>query len=121
MTTVADQTLSFTLGREHLPFYARGKSNINLTAVDLIVESKETGSFEVKLKVPGAAAPPAEAMDPSATYGGRQHPAKAGFAPTAPLLDAWQIQIKKAGATDYKSLHPDDIRNAYLILGFKTS
>lgn len=32
-----DQTLRFTLAREHAPFYARGKPNIHLTAVNLIV------------------------------------------------------------------------------------
>jgi len=116
----ADQTLSFTLGREHLPFYARGK-NINLTKVDLIVESPETGSFAVKLKVPGAAAASDGAMNPDPAYGGRQHLAKSGFAANAPLLGDWQIQIKKAADADFKSLEPDDVQNAYLVLGFKTS
>jgi hypothetical protein len=116
-----DQTLSFTLGHEHLPFYARGK-NITLTKVDLIVESPETGSFAVKLKVPGAAAASDEAMDPDAAYGGRQHLAKAfPNAANAPLLGEWQIQIRKAADTDFRSLEPEDVRNAYLVLGFKMS
>jgi peptidoglycan hydrolase-like protein with peptidoglycan-binding domain len=116
-----DQTLSFTLGREHLPFYARGKKNINLTKVDLIVESPEKGSFAVKLKIPGAAASD-ELMEPNeATYGGRQHLAKSSFASNAALLGDWQIQIKKSTDGDFKSLNREDVQNAYLVLGFKTS
>ena len=115
-----DQILSFTLGLEHLPFYARGK-NIALTKVDLIVESPETGSFDVKLKVPGAATASDETLDPKPAYGGRQHLAKSSFAANAPLLGEWQIQIKKAADGDFKSLEPEDVQNAYLVLGFKTS
>jgi peptidoglycan hydrolase-like protein with peptidoglycan-binding domain len=114
----ADQVLTFTLEREHLPFYARGKTNIHLTRVDLIVESPETGNFDVKLKVPGAATASDEVMAPEATFGDRQH---LGFAASTALLGEWQMQIKKATDGDFKSLKPEDIRNAYLVLGFKTS
>ena len=38
-----------------------------------------------------------------------------------PLLGEWRIQIKKAADADFRSLEPEDIRNAYLVLGFKTS
>lgn len=117
----ADQTLSFTLGREHLPFYARGKTTINLTKVDLIVESMDAGNFAVKLKIPGAAAASDEALDVDAVYGGRQHLAKGGFAANAPLLGQWQFQIKKAAAANFKLLKPEDVQNAYLVLGFKIS
>ncbi|MDB4897522.1 MAG: hypothetical protein JWN15_3784, partial [Firmicutes bacterium] len=120
-----DQTLSFTLGLEHLPFYARGKTAINLTKVDLIVESKAAGSFDVQLTVPGGGAASAEVMAPDAgpnpAYGGRQHLSKSGFAANVPLLGDWQFQIKKAGVAGFKTLAPEEIQNAYLVLGFKTS
>ncbi|WP_308636277.1 Tc toxin subunit A-related protein [Paenibacillus silvisoli] len=116
-----DQTLTIALGQEHLPFYARGKANINLTKVDLVVESRIVGNFELKLHVPGAAAAFDALMEPDAAYGNRQHLSKSGFAANAPLLGEWKFQLRKEGAADFKSLKPEDIRNAYLILGFKTS
>ncbi|WP_042206837.1 Tc toxin subunit A-related protein [Paenibacillus durus] len=117
----AEQVLTFALDREHLPFYARGKSNINLTKIDLFVETKETGSFSAKLKVPGAAAASDETMNPDPAFGGSQHLAKSGFAAGVPLLGEWQLQIKKSADTDFKSLQPGIIRNAYLVVEFKTS
>ncbi len=117
----ADQTLSFTLGLEHLPFYARGKTHINLTTVDLIVESPETGSFDVALKVPGAATASDGALDPNPAYGNRQHLARSGFPAIAPLLGQWEIKIRKSADETFRSLRPEDIQNAYMVLGFKTS
>ncbi|MFM1653413.1 neuraminidase-like domain-containing protein [Brevibacillus sp. B_LB10_24] len=116
----SEQILAFTLERMHLPFYARGKTNINLTHVDLLVEGKETGSFDVKLKVPGVSASD-ETMDPDPSYGERQHLVKSGFASGTPFLGEWRLQIKKVADGDFRSLQPGDIRNAYLVLGFKTS
>jgi peptidoglycan hydrolase-like protein with peptidoglycan-binding domain len=122
-----DQVLTFTLEREHMPFYARGKTNINLTKVDLILESPETGSFDVKLKIPGAATFPHEpdvmdpVMDSDGKYAGYQHMSKNGFADSAALQGEWQMQIKKASDGDFKSLKPEDIQKAYLVLAFKTS
>jgi hypothetical protein len=115
-----DQTLTFTLGREHMPFYIRGKTNINLTKVDLIVEGAAGVSFSVKLTPPGGAES-TEAMDPDVAYGGHQHMAKSGFAQSAQLLGNWQLKIQKVGAANFTSLLPADLKNAYLVLGFKTS
>jgi Tc toxin complex TcA C-terminal TcB-binding domain/Neuraminidase-like domain len=121
----AEQSLNFTLGPEYLPFYARAAANISaanisLAAVDLIVESTETGSFTVKLTTPGKPAVEIP-MDPKAAFGGHQHLAKTDFTPNTALLGDWVIQIKKTPAGDYKSLQPSDLRNAYLVLGFKTA
>lgn len=116
-----DQTLTIALGQEHLPFYARGKTNINLTKVDLVVESSISGNFELKLQVPGAVQESDGLIEPDTIYGNRQHFGKSGFAANAPLLGEWKFQLRKEGAADFKSLKPEDIRNAYLILGFKTS
>jgi hypothetical protein len=115
----AEQLLAFTLGREHLPFYAQNPAiTITLTGLDLIVESPETGAFDVKLTTPGATASD-EIMDSEDAFGGRQHLGKTSFTPSAHLLGDWVIQIKKAADGDFKSLKPEDIRNAYLVVGFK--
>jgi peptidoglycan hydrolase-like protein with peptidoglycan-binding domain len=116
----ADQLLTFTIGLEHLPFYARGKSTITLTKVDLIADGMEKGNFDVRLKIPGATATN-EVMTPAGAFGNRQHLAKTGFAANVPVLGEWQLQIKKAAGTDFKSLGLNDINDAYLVLGFKTS
>ena len=118
-----DQTLSFKLGLEHVPFYARAKANINLTKVDLIAEGSSGVSYGVELIPPGGPKSPAtdNAMNPDPAYGGRQSMTKGGFAQQALLLGDWQLKIKRTGAADFRSLPPDDLRNAYLVLGFKAS
>lgn len=121
-----DQTLMFKLGTEHLPFYTRGKKNINLTEVTLVVEGAEkadgTGvNYIVELTPPGGPALPNIPMDPDPVYSGRQSLAKDGFAQQAPLLGEWKFRIQRTGAVDFKSLPSDDLKNAYLVLGFKTS
>ncbi|MEX2307779.1 MAG: neuraminidase-like domain-containing protein [Pirellulales bacterium] len=115
-----DQTLSFELGIEHIPFYARGRTNINLTKVDLIVEGANAVGYSVSLTPPGGPES-ANAMDPNSTYGGRQSMDKGDFAQQAQLLGDWQLKIQRAGAADFKSLTPEELQNAYLVLGFKTS
>jgi receptor-binding and translocation channel-forming TcA subunit of Tc toxin len=115
-----DQTLSFRVGREHLPFFLRGKANVNVTRVDLVVEGADGVGYTVELTPPGGA-PSANAMDPDPSFGGRQSMSKAGFAPQAALLGEWHLKIQRTGAPDFKSLPPGELQNAYLVLGFKTS
>ena len=117
-----DQTLQFTLGLEHLPFYARTKTKIDLTQIYLIVEGKPDIDYSVQLTPPGGAASDnALGVDPA--YGGRQSMVKGGFAGSAPVLGNWQLKIKRADApdADFKSLPTDDLRNAYMVLAFKIS
>jgi hypothetical protein len=116
-----DQAMSFTLGMEHLPFYARGKANINLTALSLIVEGAQGISYRVELTPPAGPVSPDNALDPDPIYGGRQSMVKGGFAPQARILGDWRLKIQRADAADFRSLPPEDIQNAYLVLGFKTS
>jgi hypothetical protein len=118
----ADQVLTFDLERKHLPFYARGKTNIRPTRVDLIVESPETGSFDVKLKLPGTTSATDETLQPSAEFGGRHYLAKkSGLPASSSVLGTWQLQIKRATEAGFRSLPPSAIENAYLLLEFRTS
>lgn len=121
-----DQVLTFSLGAEHLPFYARGESSVNLSKVTLVVEGavKEDGageSYTVELTPPGGPTLPDIPMEPDPDYGGRQSAIKDGFAQQAQLLGDWRFRIQRTGAADFKSLPLDDLKNAYLVLGFKTS
>ena len=120
-----DQVLRFKLGTEHLPFYARGKKNISLTKVTLVVEgAKADGKgidYLVELTPPGGPALSNISMNPDPVYGGRQSLAKDDFAEQAPVLGDWKFRIQRKGAAEFKSLPPDDLKNAYLVLGFKAS
>lgn len=115
-----DQTLTLALRIEHLPFYTRGKSNINLTNVQLITEGVNGQSYSVVLTPPGSPAS-VNALDPDPVYGGRQSMSKSGFSQQALTLGNWELKIQRTGAADFKSLPTDDLRNAYLVLGFKIS
>jgi hypothetical protein len=116
-----EQVMLFTLGSEHVPFYARGKTNINLTGVSLIVEGAKGINYSVELTPPEGPRSDNNALSPDPTYGGRHSMVKGDFAPQAKVLGDWQLKIQRAGAGDFKSLPAEDLRNAYLVLGFKTS
>lgn len=116
-----DQAMLFTLGLEQIPFYARGKTNINLTGVSLIAEGAKGTNYNVELTPPAGPKLDNNALNPDPAYGGRQSMVKGGFAPQAKVLGDWQLKIQRAGAADFKSLPAEDLRNAYLVLGFKTS
>jgi hypothetical protein len=97
-----------------------------LTQVNLIVDGAkmEDGSgvnYIVELTPPGGPKLQNLPMNPDSVYGGQQSLAKGGFAQQAKVLGDWQLKIQRAGATDFKSLPAEDLRNAYLVLGFKTS
>jgi hypothetical protein len=115
-----DQTLSFKFESAHVPFYARGKANINLTKVDLVVEGRSGISYSVELIPPGGPTS-VNPMNPDPNFGGRQSMSRSGFAPQALLMGNWQLKIQRVGSADFKSLPVDDLKNAYLVLGFKTS
>ena len=112
-----EQVLKFTLKKDHLPFYARNKHAIHLTHAFLLVDGVASGSYEVKMTVPGGAAHE-EMMAPDPAYGDLPTMKKSDFATETPVLGDWQLQIRQAAHSDYRSLSPDDIQHAYLIVGF---
>jgi peptidoglycan hydrolase-like protein with peptidoglycan-binding domain len=112
-----DQTLTLTLGPEHLPFFARS-ANARLSKVDLVVESTAT-SFEVLVQPPGGPAATTAAMAREADFGNRFHWERTvPTNPAVPTIGTWTIKLRKNGATDFRSLVPDDIEQAFLVVGF---
>jgi hypothetical protein len=89
--------------------------------VTLVVEGAEGISYSVELTPPAGPVSGNNDLNPDPVYAGRQSMAKGGFAAQAKVLGDWRLKIQRAGAADFKSLSPEDIRNAYLVLGFKTS
>lgn len=118
--TGQDQVLTFNLGLEHLPFYARSKRNINLAKVELIVEGATGISYVVRLIPPGGSESD-NPMNPDPNYGGRQSMAKGDFSPSALLIGTWQLKIRRDTVADFRSLPNEELKIAYLVLGFKTS
>ncbi|MFC0200716.1 Tc toxin subunit A-related protein [Paracoccus rhizosphaerae] len=119
-----DQSLSFELGEQHLPFYARGRKGVALSHVDLIVDGARDANgagldYVVELTPPGGPAVPDLDLKPSGTYGGRQSLSRGGFAQQAALLGKWTIRIRRKDAADFTSLPADDIANVCLVIGFK--
>lgn len=119
----ADQVFDITLTREHLPFFLRGKKTITLSKLDLVIEGGVDNAgaglrYVVNITPPGGPALPDNPLNPDPSYGGRQSASKAGFAPNAALLGSWSFTIKRDTSADFKSLSPEEIRNANLVLAF---
>jgi peptidoglycan hydrolase-like protein with peptidoglycan-binding domain len=116
-----DQELSFTVERKHLPFAARHAANVRLARVDLIVESGHAGSFDVELKLPGAASASNETMPRDGGLAQAHHLQKDPVVPPTSALGTWNFKVKKDSDSDFRSLQLSDITEAYLIVRFTTS
>jgi hypothetical protein len=119
-----DQVLTFPIGREHLPFYARSRT-VTLSGVDLFIDSGHAATFDVWIGQPGAPAPgPAgpvtQAVDHDPQYDGVHHLAKA-YPPGTALLGTWSVMLKKNTVANFKSLTASDLANAYLIVRFNAA
>ncbi|MQM27341.1 Tc toxin subunit A-related protein [Glycomyces albidus] len=115
-----DQELVFTLAPEHLPFWARVRAAsrpVKVTAADLVLDTVHTDAFTVRWQLPGqpSAAESPGANDPG--FGGAPHAAVAPV-PAPPMLGQWRMGLKRAAAADYRSLLPEDVRRAYLLVRF---
>ncbi len=75
----------------------------------------------MQLTVPGAAAASTEVLAPDPAMRGAHHLVKTAFNPPASPLGTWSMRIRRTGAADFRSLTPDDLREAYLVLAFTTS
>ncbi|QDP95438.1 hypothetical protein FOE78_05525 [Microlunatus elymi] len=116
-----DQVLTFTLDQRYLPFVFRTATNLRLNRLDLIVESDLTDAFEVQLTVPGGAGASTETLAPDLAMRGAHHLVKTAFNPPTSPLGTWTMKIRRSGAPDFRSLSADDLREAYLVLGFSSS
>ncbi len=118
-----DQALAFTIGPEHLPFYARTKA-VKLTGLDLFLVSGHAGSFDVSIRQPGApppANPPVTVPAGKEGIWGGAHHRGATFNPAVNLLGDWTVLVKKDTATDFRSLTSEDISHAWLVVRFSAA
>jgi peptidoglycan hydrolase-like protein with peptidoglycan-binding domain len=118
-----DQVLSLEVGVDQLPFsmrrLARTKT-LNVSRIDLIVDSTHAGSFDVRVVRPGAGPGADQTMPKDPVFGGLHH-LGVGFAPGSRLLGQWQLQLKRDADADFRSLQPDVISHAYLLVQFSAS
>lgn len=116
-----DQELVINLDRRHLPFRARTATNVKITRLDLIVDSSFNDTYDVSVTFAGLGA----AIDSEMTrIGGAPNPHHLVLDPVAPpsnFAGPLSIKIKRKGTPDFQSLPTDDLREAYLVLGFTTS
>ena len=114
-----DQVLKLTLGRDHLPFYARDTSKtITLTKVILIADNAVGKDCVVELTTPGQASLKDVQMNHDSNYGDRAMMTKADFPTTAALLGNWEIKIKLKTAQNFRALTDSELGNTYLVLAF---
>ena len=111
----ADQSLAFSLGYEHFPFFANNKA-VRMSGFDLLIESPHGTSFDIGLTPPGSPAlAPTEAAGPDPNFGNVHHLAKVGV---ADAIGLWRLRMKKDTAGNFRELVPADVQNAYLVLRF---
>jgi peptidoglycan hydrolase-like protein with peptidoglycan-binding domain len=122
-----DEVLAFTLGPDHLPFYARGKT-ARVRGVDLVLLSGHNGNFDVTFRAAGSSAVVAVAAQDPALAGAQHMPVTFPWQPPQPpgaplvppplFVGDWTVQIKKHNAGDYRTLVRADVTAAFLMIGF---
>jgi hypothetical protein len=113
-----DQELVFTIGAEHLPFFARGRTAA-LTGADLFVDAPATAAADFSLLAPGAVSPQTGTAPAEPQSGNLLHASVAVNRPHA--TGEWRLKLRKQGAADFRSLVSGDLRNAYLVVRFQLS
>ena len=85
-----------------------------------VLEGAEGENYEVAVTRPGAAAQNATSTTASG-FGPAPVVTLSGFPPGAPLLGEWRMVLRRVGAGDFRSLPPDEVRAAWLLLRFATA
>lgn len=113
-----DQALDFTLTRERLPYLHRQRT-IAVTRVDLTAIGA-TVDLDGRVTGPGNIT---ETFDMGAVpdLGGRRSGGTgAPFAAGVPLGD-WQVQLRRDGAADFRSLAPGDLDGLYVAIHYSAT
>jgi len=116
-----DQLFSFSLKKEHLPFYAISRSinkNLILSKMHLILDTFHDGTFDSTVQFPENSTSSNEFLAKDTNFGNMPHLEKSSIPPMTKVLGDWKIKLKKSTDTEFKNLKSGDINNAYLVLGF---
>jgi receptor-binding and translocation channel-forming TcA subunit of Tc toxin len=122
------QVMRFTLGPDHLPFWAKarlaGGATLRVTGVDILLDSTQPQAYTGTLALPtatGAAGTPAAVAGPvDPVFGGAPHLASTPT-PPAPMLGDWQLQLATAASGTFTDLTEGDVRHAYLVVRFSAT
>lgn len=113
----ADQVFSAVLTKKHYPFLARS-GEIELSAAGLVVSGHHSGNYVARIGIPDQPVVDCTlTKDPGLN---NVHHKPDVFEGSAPGTGAFTIMVRRdtAGGSDFSSLPPDDLDDAYLILSY---
>lgn len=114
-----DQVLTLALDNSFFPFYVRNKT-IQVKAIQVLADMPNNDDYDLVLTPPLPDAAPL-ALTRDGQYGNLHHAQQTAPSGTSYALSPWQIKIKRASATDFRSLTDDEIQHCYMILDFNTA
>ncbi|HET8846688.1 MAG TPA: neuraminidase-like domain-containing protein, partial [Ktedonobacteraceae bacterium] len=123
-----DQILSMPTPPERFPFFTYGL-DLKVVSIDVLVQTSDTDDYTLVITSPGGVATTVT-LSADQTLGGLHHWANPNVSPrvdlgktpsdgTPPPL--WSFALKKASATDFRSLSASDVDDLILIVGYQVS
>jgi hypothetical protein len=114
----AEQTLSFTLSKEHYPFLARS-SSMTLTKTGLVVSGSYGGNYIARIVIPGQGATDC-LLTKDAGLNNMHHKPDV-FEGSTPATGTFSIMVRRdtSGSGDFSSLSPDELNDIILILHYE--
>jgi len=123
-----DQVLNLPMPPERFPFFTYGL-DLRVATIDVLSKTGDAGDYTLVITPPGGTATTVTfSADP--TLGGVHHWEKPNVSPKIELgkvpsngttPPTWSFKLKKASATDFRSLTGDDLDDLVLIVGYQVS
>jgi len=124
-----DQTLTLDMGPERFPFYT-STMDIQASGIDVLAKTAEASDYTLIITPPGGAAQTVT-FSADATLNGVHHWSNSSLSPKVNLGRAptpggtapptWTLKLKKASATNFRSLTADDLDDLVLIVAYQAS
>jgi len=125
--TGQDQVLTVDTPPEAFAFFTNGM-DIKVTGIDVLAKLADSGDYTLVVIRPGASAQTVT-MQTDPLLGGLHRwsadplapKASIGRAPASLPYPQWTFKLQKAGATDFRSLEPDEIDDLVLVLRYEVT
>lgn len=114
-----DQVLNLPITPQLFPFYAR-KSTITITQVDLLAQFTPPTPMVAEL-VPPMASGTTLNLTEDGLFDSLLHVSTPLAGVTITSTTQWQLRLKTSGATDFKSLPPNQLADVFILLYFQVS
>ena len=111
----SDQIFSCVITKEHYPFLVRSRE-IELTAVGLVVEGNHSGNYIARITIPGQ--PDTDCILTKDAGLNDVHHKPDIFEGSTTGIGTFSVMVRRdtSGSSDFSSLPPNDLHDAYLIL-----